>query len=441
MNWNLHHYYTNRTDGLMGKLLLSKEEDENLLYLRNTIRKRITNVFEEIGAVAKDQAAFSQKSEHLYSRLQNTKLRYLSHQKIIEASRLLSQMDKDTLKELSALKPRFWTQGSFKYRTLNRPFHPGQEMDIDDGTYLPMTFFESEPKIGHQLLTLLVDASLMSLVEENVGWEFDSKRTCARIKIPQERTHIDVPMYAIPKEQFLEKEAAVLKAFNRRGMYESVGTEAYGSIQDSADDLEYEKLDSENVNLALRDGEPGSAKWMNSDPKIVEDWFEGECRRIGKHLRKVCRYMKAWRDAQWQVGGPSSISLMAATVEVLQQHFVDSQDMGETMKVVADNLYQEFLKGVESPDDTDERPLFPPESQHTDRERDIVGKLRLLPEQLREAERAESKSDALSKLSLVFGERVFDRELIKHKAAAPAFSQEPTKANSSTQISSSMVSG
>ncbi len=164
-----------------------------------------------------------------------------------------------------------------------------------------MTFFESEPKIGHQLLTLLVDASLMSLVEENVGWEFDSKRTCARIKIPQERTHIDVPMYAIPKEQFLEKEAAVLKAFNSRGMYESVGTEAYGFIQDSADDLEYEKLDSENVNLALRDGEFGSPKWMNSDPKVVEDWFEGECRRIGKHLRKVCRYMKAWRDAQWQV--------------------------------------------------------------------------------------------------------------------------------------------
>ncbi len=440
MNWNLHHYYTNRTDGLMGKLLLTKEEDEKLLYLRNSIRKRITNVFEEIGAIAKEQAAFNQKVEYLYVRLQNTKLRYLTHQKIIEASSLLSQMDEDTLKELSILKPRFWTQGSFKYKTLNRPFHPGQEMDIDDGTYLPMTFFESEPKIGHQFLTLLVDASLMSLVEENIGWEFDSKRTCARIKIPQERTHIDVPMYAIPKEQFLKKEAAI-KAFNSRAICGSIAAESYGFVQDSADDLEYEKLDSENVNLALRDGQPGSRKWMNSDPKIVEDWFEVECSRIGKHLRKVCRYMKAWRDAQWQVGGPSSISLMAATVEVLQQHSVDAQDMGETMKVVADNLYQEFLKGVESPDDTDERPLFPTESQHTSRERDIVDKLRLLPEQLREAERAESKSDALSKLSLVFGERVFDRELIKHKAAAPAFGQEPTKENSSTQISSSMVSG
>lgn len=441
MNWNLHHYYTNRTDGLIGKLILNKEEDEKLLNLRDTIRKRITNVFEEVGAIAKEQAAFNQSNDYLYSRLLKTKLQYLSQQQIIEASKLLNQMDKDTLKELSTLKPRFWTQGSFKYKTLNRPFHPGQEMDIDDGTYLPMTFFESEPKIGHQLLTLLVDASLKSLVKENPSWEFDSKRTCARIKIPQKRTHVDVPMYAIPKEQFLQKEAAVLKALNSRNMYESVGMESYDFMKDSADDLEYKKLDSENVNLALRDGELGSPKWMNSDPKIVEDWFEGECRRIGKHLRKVCRYMKAWRDAQWHVGGPSSISLMAAIVEVLQQHSVDAQDMGEIMKVVADNLYHEFLRGVESPDETDERPLFPPESQHTIREQDIVNKLRLLPEQLREAERAESKSDALSKLSLVFGERVFDRELIKHKAAAPAFSQEPTKAASSAQISSSMVSG
>lgn len=441
MNWNLHHYYTNRTEGLMGKLLLNKEEDERLLYLRNTVRKRITNVFEEVGTIAKDQAAFSQNRDYLFSRLQKTKVHYLDQLEILEASRLLSQMDKDTLKELSALKPRFWTQGSFKYKTLNRPFHAGQEMDIDDGAYLPMTFFESEPKIGHQLLTLLVDASLKSLVDENYGWEFDSKRTCARIKIPLERTHIDVPMYAIPKEQFLQKEAAVLKAVNSRAMYGSVGMESFGFTLDSADDREYKKLDSENVNLALRDGEPGSPKWMNSDPKIVEDWFEGECSRIGKHLRKVCRFMKAWRDAQWQVGGPSSISLMAATVEVLQQHSVDAQDMGETMKVVAENLYYEFLKGVESPDDTDERPLFPQESQHTDRERDIVGKLKLLPEQLRQAEIADTKSDALSRLSLVFGERVFDKELIKHKAAAPAFLQEPAKENSSEKISSSMVSG
>ncbi|MCC4820522.1 hypothetical protein LMH81_28815, partial [Vibrio lentus] len=98
----------------------------------------------------------------------------------------------------------------------------GQEMDIDDGTYLPMTIFESEPKIGHQLLTLLVDSALKSLVVENKSWEFESKRTCARIKIPTERTHIDVPMYAIPKDKFLDKQVALEAAAHNRNMYESV---------------------------------------------------------------------------------------------------------------------------------------------------------------------------------------------------------------------------
>ncbi|CAH7449757.1 Cyclic GMP-AMP synthase [Vibrio chagasii] len=436
MNWNLHHYYTNRKDGLIGKLLLSNEEEERLVGLRNDIRKRITKVFEEIASIAREQAIVRQNKDFILSRLHNTRLRYLNHTETSEVSWLLSQMDKETLKELSSLKPRFWTQGSFKYKTLNRPFQAGQEMDIDDGTYLPMTFFESEPKIGHQLLTLLVDASLKSLVAENYGWEFDSKRTCARVKIAREKTHIDVPMYAIPKDQFIQKEEALLKAARNRLMNES-----FGHVLDSAEDREYEKLDSENVNLALRDGTPGSPKWMNSDPKVVEDWFENECSRIGRHLRKVCRYMKAWRDAQWEVGGPSSISLMAAIVEVLQQHSVDPEDMGTTMKIVADNLYYEFLKGVESPDDTDERPLFPPESLHTSRELDITSKLRLLPEQLRKAENAETKAEALSQLSLIFGERVFDKELIKRKAAAPAYLDEPTRMGSSTKISSSMVSG
>ncbi|MCV5925990.1 hypothetical protein OFO11_29305, partial [Escherichia coli] len=41
--------------------------------------------------------------------------------------------------------------------------------DIDDGTYIPMTVFESEPSIGHTLLLLLVDTSLKSLEAENDG--------------------------------------------------------------------------------------------------------------------------------------------------------------------------------------------------------------------------------------------------------------------------------
>jgi hypothetical protein len=39
------------------------------------------------------------------------------------------------------VRPRFFTQGCFAYRTINDPaWTPPQQMDLDDGTYLPMTF-------------------------------------------------------------------------------------------------------------------------------------------------------------------------------------------------------------------------------------------------------------------------------------------------------------
>ena len=436
MNWNLHSYYTNKDTGLIGCLQLSDEEETNLKGLRALVRKRITVVFVEATQVAKELVKEFSTEDTLRVKLLNTKVRYLSEQERNEVARLIFGMDEDVMREFVGLKPRFWTQGSFQYNTLNRPFHSGQEMDIDDGTYLPMTIFESEPKIGHQLLTLLVDSALKSLVVENNSWEFESKRTCARIKIPTERTHIDVPMYAIPKDKFLDKQVALEAAAHNRNMYESVQK----SVMDS-DDTQYQKLDTENVNLALRDDKPGSAKWMNSDPKIVEDWFNEECRRIGKHTRKVCRFMKAWRDAQWDIGGPTSISLMAATVEVLNRVQHDTQDMGSIMKVVADNLYFEFINGVESPDDTDEKPLFPPQSEHTDRERDIVERLKMLPSILRQAEQSETKALALAILSEAFGSRVSDSSLIKGVHAAPAFREEPSQSRHPSKISSSMISG
>jgi hypothetical protein len=45
-------------------------------------------------------------------------------------------------RELQAqVSPRFFTQGSYAYKTINRPaFPPRQQKDLDDGLYLPLTF-------------------------------------------------------------------------------------------------------------------------------------------------------------------------------------------------------------------------------------------------------------------------------------------------------------
>ncbi|KYY12279.1 hypothetical protein AWQ10_07770 [Vibrio parahaemolyticus] len=432
MAWNFHQYYTNRNDGLMGKLVLTDEEKNNLKALRKIIRLRTRDVFEEAKGIAKAVKQSVLTFEIIQEKVSKTKIKYLSENDQREVAKLIHEMDEDTRDEFLGLTPRFWTQGSFQYDTLNRPFQPGQEMDIDDGTYMPMPIFESEPKIGHTLLVLLVDASLKSLVAENSGWKFEAKQTCGRIKIEGEKTHIDVPMYAIPKDEFMKKQVA-LKA--NRSLLENVGCESY--FYDSDDTDSYE-VDSENVNLALREGE---RKWVNSDPKIVEDWFNDSCVRIGKHLRKVCRFMKAWRDAQWDVGGPSSISLMAATVNILDRVSHDSSDLGETMKIVAKNLPDEFARGVESPDDTDEKPLFPPSSKHGRREMDIMSKLERLPSILSSAELADSKSEALKKINMAFGSRVTNSDLIVLAKALPAFAQEPSSASKPEKINSTMVSG
>lgn len=433
MTWNFHTYYTNRTDGLIGKLLLSDEQREILKELRKLVRTRIKDVFEEAKTLAKTSNVNSFSMEDIEAKFLNTKFQHLTPDIKHEIAVLIRNMDDLARTAFLSLTPRFWTQGSFQYDTLNRPYKsPPQEMDIDDGTYLPMAVFENKPVIGHRLLILLVDSSLKSLVAENTGWIFEPKKTCARIKIPILNTHIDVPMYAIPEQQFLQKSVA-LKAL-REAKFESYDSYAEEWMNNRS---AYE-VDSDCVNLALREGEK---KWLNSDPKIIDDWFIESCNRIGRHLRKVCRFLKAWRDAQWESGGPSSILLMVATVNILDRIPHDKDDLGKTMRLLVENLPNELLKGVKSPDHTDDKLLFPLPYQHGSHELNILNKLNELGNILRGAEIAESKQGALELINQAFGKRVTNSELIVKTISAPAFIPSPSVGEKAKQISKTMSSG
>ncbi|WP_329604628.1 CBASS cGAMP synthase [Undibacterium luofuense] len=433
MTYNFHNYYTDRADGLISKLTLTDERTQMLKELRSRVRTRTKEVFEEAKKLAKNKTLVALSMESFKVELATTRLRHLSPMAQEEIALLIKNMDEQTRTAFLELTPRFWTQGSFQYNTLNNPYNtPPQEMDIDDGAYLPMAIFEDKPVIGHRLLLLLVDSSLQSLVAENKGWEFEAKRTCARIRIPAKNTHIDVPMYAIPEDQFLQKQVA-LASFHETA-FDSVDARADAWMSNRA---AYE-LDSNSVNLALRDGEQ---KWCKSDPKIVEDWFNESCGRIGRHLRKTCRFMKSWRDAQWDSGGPSSISLMAATVNILDRLPHDSGDFGATMLLIATHLPSEFSNGIESPDHTDEKLLFPHFSEHGEREQQIMGKLHELKEILVEAERSATKELALKVINRAFGQRVTKSDLIVNKQSAPAFKNDPSVGDQSKRISATMSSG
>lgn len=433
MRWDFNNYYSHSVDGLISKLKLGKTESDKLKALRQKVRERTRDVFKEARQIATDVRKQTLTLESVRFKLEQTNVRYLSPSDRETLARLIFEMEDVARDDFIKFQPRFWTQGSFQYDTLNRPFHPGQEMDIDDGTYMPMTVFESEPSIGHTLLLLLVDTSLKSLEAENDGWVYEEKNTCGRIKIPREKTHIDVPMYAIPKEQFQTKQTAADSAHiikSADAMFESLSA--------NLDMREAYLVEADKVNLALRQG---ARRWSISDPKIVEDWFNDSCKRIGGHLRSICRFMKAWRDAQWEVGGPSSISLMAAVVNILDREAHNGSDLTGTMKLVARLLPNEFCNGVESPDDTDEKLLFPAECDHNVHQRTIVETMRSLEGILRDAESSSSREEALHKINAAFGKRVTNASLITSIAAAPAFHSSPSKGQAPVKINTTMVSG
>lgn len=432
MTWNFHSFYTNTETGLIGKLMLTDQENNALKALRKKVRERTRDIFDEAKQLVNlTKTEFSLES--LRREISARKFRHLSSDDQAIFADLIAELDDEVKAEFLKLSPRFWTQGSFIYGTLNKPYQtPPQEMDIDDGTYLPMGFFGDTPMIGHKILMLLVDTSLQSLVAENNGWSFEAKRTCGRIKIPSMNVHIDVPMYAIPYDKFLEKEQILKEAANTRFHFE-----AYDSV--SVEDHALYQLDSDCVNLAVR---ADDQKWMKSDPKDVHLWFVDSCQRIGQHLKKICRFLKAWRDAQWiEGGGPSSISLMAAAVNILDNTTVDPKNFGATMLTIAKALPETFKNGIESPDESDERPLFPHHFEHGEREREIINKLQHFAISLEDANYANTKQDALNTLNLRFGKRVTNTDLIVSQKAAPAFEIEPTKAKQTVIISSTMKSG
>ncbi|MDE3109592.1 MAG: hypothetical protein KGL02_06595, partial [Acidobacteriota bacterium] len=216
------------------------------------------------------------------------------------------------------VSPRFRTQGSWSYRTCVQRAHTTQEMDWDFGVYLPVKVFEENhtPPVAAQTYFRLVEGLLEELCKRE-GWQLDrGKQSCVRVKVGR-GAHIDVPLYAAPESQFKliqERALALAKAstsvHDARYLNESV---EFGELVEPA----WEDLD--DIHLARRDG-----TWKKSDPEAVSRWFNDRVKELapfGQQMRRICRYLKAWRDFWWpKDDGPSSVALMIATA----QHFKGS---------------------------------------------------------------------------------------------------------------------
>lgn len=235
-------------------------------------------------------------------------------------------------------QPRFFTQGSWAYKTLNSPAQRPQQADIDDGCYLPMSFVSQtrRPSTAATVFFAAAEEALKPLIEEK-GWKLvTDKPTCVRIVIAS-YAHIDIPLYAIPDEEFV----TLAKASMERYGYDSL-TEALSMAERDV----WTALPTDTVLLAHRE-----CNWMSSDPRPVKEWFLGEVDAKGEQFRRVVRYLKAFRDWKWPSGGPASILLMAAAAPLFEKR--DRRDDLALLDVVA-ALPARLREGVNNPVDESE---------------------------------------------------------------------------------------
>ncbi|MCU1793091.1 CBASS cGAMP synthase [Pectobacterium polaris] len=433
MKWSAHLYFTGSSDGLMKRLEPARTDIDFLEELKKKIRTRIKDVFAE----AKDVINMMNNTLHnsaslmfVETAVKKTFLRYLDEEDIRQVATLLFHMDDDARKAFLSTEPWFWVQGSYNYKTLNKPYHmPPQQMDIDDGTYMPMDMFREQPLVGHRLLLLLVDASLASLAEDNVGWKASKMPNCGRIIIENRNVHVDVPMYAIPKDQFEARKAAARKT----AMDSIVGNASYVSKSASV------KLDEDCVYLAVR----GSDKWIKSDPETVATWFRNAVKRHKEPMRQICRYLKAWRDVQWKHPDLSSITLMKCVVDTFNTiQMPNSLDHSELLLAVTERLPAQLSAGVKSPDTSDDgRLLFPKSNMDEVAIQSIISKADDLHKTLNKALKTSlTKNQSLSLLNTLFGDGVVNEEVIKPWASMPAY-QQPRQPQQQNQMKDSMTSG
>lgn len=313
-------------------------------------------------------------------------------------------------------EPKFFIQGSWAYKTLNRPCHtPPQQSDVDDGVYLPLSIIreENKPHLAIEDFFDGVQTVLEPLCLAN-GWRVGPKPNCMRVEISV-LAHIDLPLYAIPDDQYL-----LLKA--------GMEARAMDGITANSQVQSWTKLPSDKILLACQSG------WKVSDPLAMKEWFDREVDDADgdgeKQLRRVVRYIKAFRDNQWDGRGlgnaPSSILLMAAACPLFE--FKYKRD-DEALLAVVRGIPKALRDGVRSPIDHE---VYLTDALSTEDREDAASKFESFAGFLNAAITASDKTVACNWIRSKVGDRFPNRpDLIGDKtanslpAAMAAFEPEP----------------
>lgn len=286
---NLHATLSGKSNSssFLKNISISEEDSKILRTARTAIRTHLREQFKLIGKL-------------------------LDPNQIYSNSYLAENRDVRLRERMPVLEPKFYTQGSFQYKTLNSPaVNPPQEIDLDDGVYIPMPFYNGEPAVQTSAYFAFVESALADLCKVH-NWRLTRKSTCVRIYLTNGKSHIDLPLYAVSQEKF-DKVTHQFKSFQEK-QGQNISFIDFANNAASG-------VDSTEMKLATTDIASGHHGWINSDPKELNDWFERAIEDYGNQVRRVCRYIKAWRDQQWNECNLSSIAIMTLVVEAYSQEF------------------------------------------------------------------------------------------------------------------------
>jgi hypothetical protein len=165
-----------------------------------------------------------------------------------------------------------WLQGSYKYATLIKPVHLGEEYDVDVGVYFEWDDEQIVEPTPRQLREW-VQRELIEYeksCEDLKEVEVPAKERCSRARYVRQ-FHIDTPVYHLNTESDVRRLACL------------------------------------------------SDNWEHSDPKKLYKWFKDSVSGDDRdQLRRLVRYLKAWAAVSFddvQDSRPSSIFLTVVVTE------------------------------------------------------------------------------------------------------------------------------
>jgi hypothetical protein len=229
-----------------------------------------------------------------------------------------------------------------------------------------------------------------------------------------------VPLYAIPDHEFATLSARVLD-HGFSSFSEAVLAKAESDV--------WTALPPNSVLLAHREED-----WIESDPRPVKTWFQNEVQARGEQLRRVVRYLKAYRDWAWPSGGPASLLLMAAAVPKFERR--DRRDDLALLDVVA-ALPSALRKGVCNP--VDEKESLTERLRKCNHEKDLVEEAATRFEEceklLRGALAAGNAAQACTWMQQAFGIRFPERpDRVKVVSVAATIAATPAVAGPSELV-------